>query len=169
MILFRSVGRLGGACRGPATSSRRPAVACERLEGRALLSSLDIDVQHLVADLTAFRRGSAITAAEVQAITSDIKAVAAVATKPNPGKVAALQAELGAVLAHGSVTPAAAVVLKNETAAVLLSASVPGPVAQQTSSDVLKVLTARGVTKADLKVILGDVGAILKDLSALKK
>jgi hypothetical protein len=148
---------------------RRSAIGCEQLEGRKLLSSLKQDVLHLAHDLYGLHQGSNVTVAEVQAVTSDLKAIGQVATKPDPNTVAALKAEIRVVIANGAITPAEAVVLKKDFAAVLASANIPASLVQQTTSDVHAVITSSGITKQDVKMILGDVKAIVTDLGSLKK
>ncbi|MDR3632184.1 MAG: hypothetical protein P4L84_00030 [Isosphaeraceae bacterium] len=159
------------ARRQPATfgSARRPAMGCEVLEGRSLLSSVKQDVLQLVRDLNGLHQSSNVILAEVQAVTADLKAIGQVATKPAPSTVAALKAEVRVVIADGTITPAEAVALEKDVSAVLASANVPSSLAQQTASDIHAVITSSGISKQDVNTILGDVEAILTDLGSMKK
>ncbi|MHC5543880.1 hypothetical protein ACYOEI_37100, partial [Singulisphaera rosea] len=104
----------------------------------------------------------------VRALATDLTAIAKVATKPDPAAVDALRTEIGIVVAQGSITPAEALILKKDVTNVLVSANIPLALAQQTASDLLVVIDASGLSKADVRTIAGDVKAIVSDLGSLK-
>ncbi|WP_165070699.1 hypothetical protein [Paludisphaera rhizosphaerae] len=151
------------------TVRRRTRVEFDRLEGRELLSGLQQDVAKLVQDLSAIHQGSNVTPAEIKAVGTDLSAIAKVATKPDPKTVATLKTDVAAAASDGVITPAEAVKLEKDVSAVLVSANIPKSLAQQTAADVKTLVIASGVTKQQVKVILGDVQAILADLGTLKK
>jgi hypothetical protein len=170
MIGFRNPGLAPVPNRVDATSRRprRAPIACEVLEGRPLLSGLVPDIEKLVLDLQTIHAGSSVTQAEIKAVTSDFKAIAAVATRPSASSVDALQAEIKVVVAQGSITTAEAVALKKDVTAVLVSANIPQSLAKETASDIEAVIVSSGITKADVQLIGGDIQAIVTDLQGLK-
>jgi hypothetical protein len=154
---------------GPSRRPRRPSLGCERLEGRQLMSTLGQDVTKLVTDLGTIHARSAVTAAELGAVGSDLQAIAQVATRPSSSSVAALTKELQIVIQQGSITPAQLVILEKDVDAVLSTANVPVSLAEQTVSDVGAVISSSGITRSDVKLIAGDIDAIVSDLAALKR
>ncbi len=167
MISLKRDGIAAGARRTRTRS--RPAVACERLEGRELLTSFLQDVMQLEKDVIQVYHHSKITPAEIGAVAVDFMQVGMVVKTPSAASVATLKAELVTIAGTtGGATTAELADLQNDEAAVLVSANVSTKLAAQTAADINAVITAGGVTSADVKTIATDVVAIVNDLGGKK-
>lgn len=111
-------------------------------------------------DLVALQAESAVTQAQIQALSTSLMAMADGATKPSQELVTALATDLSAALDDGDLTAMEQATLARDLEAVLDSANIPPSELEAVLKDVQAILVSSNVDKADVQKIVADLQAI---------
>jgi hypothetical protein len=125
-----------------------------------------VNIQKLVNDLKKIQANSGVTTDQIDALKTDLAAVAQVATKPSKELVKTLMTDLKAASADKSISTLEQLQLAADVQAVLVSANVPLDLALAVVVDTQAIVTASNVTTADVKLITADLKAIVNTFRA---
>lgn len=137
----------------------------ETVESRTLLSGNGVqraNVQKLVTDLTAIHAKSSVTQAQITTFYLDLKAATVNAVRPSATTVDRLRIDAKKAAADHKLSDAEKAQLTKDVQNVLVSAHIPLNLAKAVANDAKAIFSATNITADDVKLIVGDVNAIVK-------
>ena len=124
------------------------------------------NIQKLSSDLTAIRTGSRASAAQRQALASDLTKMASGANQSSQQSVQQLSFDLSKALSNSRLTSNQKAQLAKALGVVMDSANVSQVAVNLAISDVQALLSSSGVPQSDVKQIQADLQAIARTAQA---
>lgn len=118
------------------------------------------NLKNLQNDLLGIKADSQVTQEQKDALAYSLMAMADGATKPSQESVDKLASDLSEAMADGTLANREKVALANDVAAVMNSANIPQSEVEAAVSAAQALLTASGISKSDVQVIVNDLKAI---------
>ncbi len=156
----RSENRTANKTNTPVTSQRQSA----QRKAPAMSDQQKVNIDRLVNDLRYIKAGSQITQTQKDKLVNDLKILAQGTTKPSSESVDKLSTDLSAALADGQLSKNEQVQLINDVEKVLNSANIPMSEIDAVIKGAQEIMTASGITKEGIQIIVSDLKAIAEEL-----